>query len=64
MPRHVLIDQIHLSFFVPTNLGKSEPRAIRRTLTGTGFQSRLYRAVQSVVSRFPALSRIRLTILR
>ena len=55
MPRHLLIDQVHLDFFVPVNLSDSEQRAIRRTFSGPAFRSRLYRAARSVVRRYPSL---------
>jgi hypothetical protein len=64
MPRHVLFDEYHLSLLVPRRLSDSEQLAIRRTLGGTGFRSRLYRAAQLVVRRFPSLSRLRITLSR
>ena len=64
MPRSVLIDEFHLSFFVPQHLTAQEQRAIRRTLTDSGFRARLARVAQSVVRRYPSLNRIRLTLSR
>jgi hypothetical protein len=64
MPRSVLIDEFHLSLFVPQHLTAQEQRAIRRALTGSGFRARLVRAARSVVRRFPSLNRIRLTLSR
>jgi len=64
MPRHVLIDEFHLSLLIPHRLSDSEQRVIRRTLGGQRFRSRLYKAARSVVRRFPTLNRIRLTLSR
>jgi hypothetical protein len=64
MPRPVLIDEFHLSFLVPHRLRVFEQRAIRRTLNGPVFRSRLYDAARVVVRRFPSLNRTRLTLSR
>jgi hypothetical protein len=64
MPRYLLIDEVHVSFWVPANLSPSDQRAIRRTLTGAGFRARLLQAARSAVRRFSSLSRIRLTCSR
>jgi hypothetical protein len=64
MPRHVLIDEFHLSFLIPIQLSDSEQRAIRRTLSAPVFRSRLYDAARVVVRRFPSLNRTRLTLSR
>jgi len=46
MPRSVLIDEFHLSLFVPQHLTAHEQRAIQRMLKGTGFRARLVRAAR------------------
>jgi hypothetical protein len=64
MPRSVLIDEFHLSFFVSHRLNDSEQRAIRRTLSGPAFRTGLYKAARAIVHRFRSLNRIRLTLSR
>jgi hypothetical protein len=60
MPQHVLMDQFHLSFFVPRNLSAAESAAIRQTLDDTRFRAALKIEVQQVVARFPSLNKTRL----
>jgi hypothetical protein len=64
MAQHELIDETHLSLYVPRALTDREARAVRRTLNGAGFRARIYRAVRSVVRRFRSLDQVRLTLSR
>ena len=64
MPKSVVIDELHLTVHVPSNLPESEAETIRRTLTGAAFMNRLRRAVRAVIEEFPDLSRVRVTLSR
>ena len=62
MPRNVLMDAFHLSFFVAHNLAAVESQAIRQTLDDAQFRASLRKAVQQVVARFPSLNKTRLRL--
>lgn len=57
MPRRVVIEEFHLTLYVPRDLPPAECRAVRRTLTGAGFRSRLRQAVEQVARRYRSLHR-------
>ena len=64
MAQSVLMDQFHLTVFVPAGLRGAEAAAIRRTLDGAGFRARLGRAVQGAFRHHPSLRKARITITR
>lgn len=57
MPRRVVIEQFHVTVFVPSKLSPTEVLAVRRALTGPGFRGRLRRAADAVVNRYRSLRR-------
>ena len=64
MAKTVLMDEIHLGFFVPRSLPDIECDAIRAVLNDATFLRRLRRAVRDALRLQPALRRLRLTITR
>jgi hypothetical protein len=62
MSKSILIEEFHVSVFVPRNLPDAECVRIRRTLNGKSFGDRLRPAIQGVVRRYPVLSKIRITL--
>jgi hypothetical protein len=60
----VLIDEFHLTVFVPRVLRSVAYRAVRRTLDDPRFRERLRRAIRDVFGRYPSLSKTRFTLLR
>jgi hypothetical protein len=62
MGKSILIEEFHVSVFVPRNLPDTECARIRRILNGRRFGTRLRRAIQGVVHRHPVLSKIRITL--
>lgn len=64
MTKILLIEQFHLSVFVPRGLGDAAAAAICRTLGGAGFRAALRRAIQDVFRRYPALRHVRVTLTR
>lgn len=64
MAKEIVIDELHVSFFVPRNLSGKRGAAIRRTLLGARFQAVLQRALLDTVEQFPALAGIRFSISR
>ena len=62
MPNPILIDEFHVSMFVPRTLPDAECTAICRTLKGKRFGADLRRAVQGAVRRHPSLARIQVRI--
>ena len=51
MPKRILLDQFHLSVYVPRRLAPGESEAMSRTLNGVRFRTRLRRAVPAVIRR-------------
>ncbi len=64
MTRNVLLDEFHLSFFVPRQLSAAECDALRRTLDDARFRAFLRRAVKRVVRAFPSLTKARVRLSR
>lgn len=62
MSKVILMDEFHVSVFVPQGLGAAESAAIRRTLDGVRFRTRLGRAIRGVVRRYPSLRKVKITI--
>jgi hypothetical protein len=60
----VLIDEVHVGVLVPHVLPDTECRRISRTLYSKRFRAALTSAVRSVFARFPALSKVRVTLTR
>jgi hypothetical protein len=60
----LVIEEIHITVVVPRGLPAIEYRAIRRTLAGIGFSTRLKRAVDEVCRRYPSLRNARQTVSR
>jgi hypothetical protein len=57
MAKAILIEEFHLTVYVPCSLTEAESRAIRRTLDGASFRCQLQRAVQDVFGAYRSLAR-------
>jgi hypothetical protein len=55
MPKRLLMDQFHLSVYVPRTIRPAAAAAVRRTLAAAGFRRRLRQAVRAVAGRYPSL---------
>ena len=64
MPDRLVIEQFHLTVFVPRGLPPDECRAVRRALAGRGFAGRLRRAAEAVAARDPSLRRTTIEVSR
>jgi hypothetical protein len=64
MPRTVVLDELHLTFRIPTTLSPKQVTAIRRTLTGKTFTAAVSRAVIEVMKKYPTLKPVRLQVTR
>ncbi len=64
MAKGNLIDELHLTIRVPSDLPDADAQAVRRTLAGRDFMSRLRSAVRAVVRAFPGLAPVRVSITR
>ena len=62
MARSIIMDEIHVTARAPSGLLEAEYAAIRRALNEAQFRTDLRRAVRDVFRRYPAFSRIRLTV--
>ena len=64
MAKSVVIDELHLTIRVPTDLPDDEAEAIRRTLEVDDFMNRLRRAVRATLRAVPELSTVRVSLTR
>lgn len=64
MPTSILMDEFHLTVYVPRGLRAAAYRAIRPTLDDARFRAALRRASRGVVGRNPSLGKIRVTLTR
>ena len=62
--RTVVIDEVHVIVRIPNDLADDEAEAVRQTLAGDEFTSRLRRAVRVVVRAFPELKVVRVSLTR
>jgi hypothetical protein len=59
MPNGLLIDEIHVTVYVPRRLPEPPVEAALRVLKGRPFRATLRHAVHAVFGRHPALDRAR-----
>lgn len=64
MPKHILVEELYLSFFLPKRLPAKQQAAIRKTLRKPGFQVALHRAVEVVTQRRPILRPVTVKLAR
>jgi hypothetical protein len=64
MARSILIDEIHLSILIPSQLPTPDTVAIRRVLKRARFQIKLRQAIRKLFRQFQALGKARFTISR
>jgi hypothetical protein len=64
MPRPILREEWHLTFFVPPGLDEATYDAISPALNEARFQAALRRAVRAVVRRHLSLRRVRVRLPR
>jgi hypothetical protein len=62
MKNRVLIEEFHLSFFVPRGLPDPEVQEARRVLKAATFRRKLSAAVTAVCRRMPKLRRASLRV--
>jgi hypothetical protein len=64
VPRALLMDEFHVTFFAPPGLAEAEYAAVRVALDLARFRADLRRAVRGVVANHPALTKVRVRISR
>jgi hypothetical protein len=64
MAKSVVIDELHLTVRVPTELPDSDVETVRVTLLGAEFMTRLRQAVRGVIRSYPEMTRVRVTLNR
>ena len=62
MRRRLLMNQFHVSVFVPPGLTPIENRRLRRTCHGAAFRRALMRAIQMVQRRYPSLQKAKIIL--
>lgn len=60
----VVLDEIHVTFRIPSDLPDPAVEVAREALAGDEFLSRLRRAVRVVVREFPELNAVRVSLTR
>jgi hypothetical protein len=64
MAKNVILDELHLTVCIPRELSDTRPEAIRRTLNGKSFMTRLRQVIRTTFREFPELARVRLSLSR
>ena len=64
MPKTVVIDELHLTVRIPADLPDTDAGAVRRTLAGADFMTRLRRAVRAALRAVPELADVRVSLSR
>lgn len=64
MAKSVVLDEIHITFRIPNDLPSARSDELEGTLQGTEFMNRLLRAIRAVVSGYPELSVVRISLSR
>ena len=64
MAKTVILDEVHLTIRVPSNLPETQVGSVRRTLTATEFMGRLRRAIRAVVRASPELALVGVAVSR
>ncbi len=64
MARTVVIDELHVTIRVPSDLSEIRADEVHRALTGEEFMNRLRRAVRAALRAFPELAVARVSLTR
>jgi hypothetical protein len=64
MAKHVTIDEIHLTFRVPSGLPDDDAEAVRAALASDDFMDSLRRAVRAALNAAPELRTVRASLTR
>ncbi len=64
MAKSIIIDEIHLTVRISSDLPDDEAAAIRTALAGDDFMTRLRRAVRAALRAFPELAVVRVSLTR
>ena len=64
MANTVIIDELHLTIRVPSNLPETRTEDIRRALAGGDFMDRLRRSVRAALRAVPELNAVRVSLTR
>jgi hypothetical protein len=64
MPRHILLDELHLTVSVARELPESTISIIRRHLNSLSFKAAIRKAIRSVFQHHPELRKARVRVTR
>jgi hypothetical protein len=64
MARLIVLDELHVTVFVPRDLPQAECDTIRRTLTGPAFEVRLQRLIRRFFRKEASLGKTKVRLSR
>ena len=64
MARRLLMEEFHVSLFVPSKLPEREVAAVRRALDSTRLHAEMRQAIGGVFRSYRALSKVQITLSR
>jgi hypothetical protein len=64
MPITVVLDEVHLTFRIPTSVSEVEVRGIRRVLTSKAFTAAVRRVVNAEIKKYATLKPLKLEVSR
>ena len=64
MAKSVMIDELHLTVRIPSNLPDDRTEEVRRTLTSADFMNRVRRAIRDAFRAFPQLAVVSVSLTR
>jgi hypothetical protein len=64
MAKRVVLDELHLTVRIPNDLPNIQTQEIRRTLNENNFMSRLRRSLRLIMSAYPELAVVSVSVTR
>jgi hypothetical protein len=64
MPRHILLDELHIAVSVPRELPESTISMIRRHLNSLSFKAAIRQVIRGVFQHHPKLRKVRVRVAR
>jgi hypothetical protein len=62
--KDILIEEFHVSVFIPGKLSGAETSAIRRTFDSARFQTRVERVIRRLIRQYRSLRKVKIALTR